>query len=643
MSGTVGGTAALIASHYVTGTTLTFSTNSHAAASATITIPVTGATNYNDYAVVVTITAEDKEIVTISGLTADSDLVYNGMAHLGYTGTVMVSDKKVSTDELIYIYTSTDEGTYNSATAPTDAGSYSLVVSVAETNEDFAGEHEAIDFVIQKVLATVTADNKSKVEGELNPVFTFTSSGFVNGESITGVTFSLTGSTINPEGGTVSGGGNGNYDITYEVGTLTIRPAQEVLVETISAATTAKTGIIASDKTPGEVYNGQKFVSTALMNALNSAIEDAQQQIASGDAPSDDPKNPVLNAITALNNALQAFIDGIQVGTMSNFSGGGGGSSTIAPITQIENGSSTTSSNLNQLIAGSKTLTVVEDKSGAKLVFEPDALKEIVGQSSSEIKVEMKDVSPSHQENLPGKLVFSLTVTSGSGTISNFGSSVTVSLPYTLKEGESADEVTVWYLASDGTMTEIPCTYDKATGLATFKVTHFSLYVVGVDKSWVNPFTDVKESDWFYGSVEFVNRKGLFAGTGTDTFSPNSHMTRAMLWTVLGRLDGQSLSGSGVFEAARSWAMDAGITDGTNPDGSITREQMVTILWRYAGVPKVGADLNKFSDAGSVSSYAADAMAWAVENGIISGANGAIMPQDNATRAQVATILKRYV
>jgi len=242
-------------------------------------------------------------------------------------------------------------------------------------------------------------------------------------------------------------------------------------------------------------------------------------------------------------------------------------------------------------------------------------------------------------------MILSLTVSSGRNAISNFGGKVTVSLPYELKDGERAEDVTVWHLASDGTMTEIPCAYDPVTKLATFKVTHLSHYVVGVAdmKPWVNPFTDVTEKDWFYSAVEFCNRNGLFAGTGTDTFSPNSPMTRAMLWTVLGRLDGQSLSGSGVYDAARNWAMEAGITDGTDPSGNITREQMVAILWRYAGSPKVTGDLSKFPDAGNVANYATDAIAWAVENNIIAGTNGSLMPRDKAARAQVAAILQRFI
>lgn len=318
--------------------------------------------------------------------------------------------------------------------------------------------------------------------------------------------------------------------------------------------------------------------------------------------------------------------------------GGSGGSTPL--VTHINNGGSTTGSNLNRLVSGGKTLTVDSDK-GAKLVFQTEAIKGIVDQTSGNIKVQMKDVSTDHQDSQPGKIVFSLALTSGDKTITDFGGAVTVTLPYTLKSGETAQDVTVWYLASDGTMTEIPCTYDPVTKLATFTVTHFSLYVVGVP--WVNLFTDVSENDWFYNAVKFANQNGLFAGTGVHTFSPKSPMTRAMLWTVLGRLDGQNLSGSGVFDAARSWAMGAGITDGTNPDGSITREQMVTILWRYAGSPKSGGDLSKFSDAGRVAGYAADAMAWAVESGIVAGTNGALLPQDNTTRAQVAAILQRFM
>jgi len=153
----------------------------------------------------------------------------------------------------------------------------------------------------------------------------------------------------------------------------------------------------------------------------------------------------------------------------------------------------------------------------------------------------------------------------------------------------------------------------------------------------------VKESDWFHSAVEFVNRNGFYMGTGANTFTPNGAMTRAMFWTVLGRVNGQTLSGSGVYDAARGWAMSAGITDGTSPYGDISREQIVTIIWRYAGSPKSDGELSAFSDADNVSDYAFDAMVWAVENGIILGNNGRLMPRDNATRVQAAAIIQRFI
>ena len=121
-------------------------------------------------------------------------------------------------------------------------------------------------------------------------------------------------------------------------------------------------------------------------------------------------------------------------------------------------------------------------------------------------------------------------------------------------------------------------------------------------------------------------------------------MTRAMLMTVLARFDGHDTSGGAIwYEKGMEWAKANGVSDGSDPNGSITREQLAAMLWRYAGSPAVGGSLTGFSDAGSVSSYATDAMRWAVSTGIIGGmGSGTLAPQGNATRAQVATILMRF-
>ena len=176
------------------------------------------------------------------------------------------------------------------------------------------------------------------------------------------------------------------------------------------------------------------------------------------------------------------------------------------------------------------------------------------------------------------------------------------------------------------------------------------------------PFTDVHESDWFYDDVVFAYENGLFSGTSDTTFSPNTSMTRAMLVTVLYRLEGQpAVNGrsgfsdvqyNGYYEDAVTWAADNGIVNGTStttfsPNVNVTREQMAAILYRYAQYKKyntaASSSLNGFTDQASVSGYAAASLEWAVAEKLVNGSNGKLMPTGNATRAQVAAILHRFV
>ena len=159
-----------------------------------------------------------------------------------------------------------------------------------------------------------------------------------------------------------------------------------------------------------------------------------------------------------------------------------------------------------------------------------------------------------------------------------------------------------------------------------------------------NAFNDVAAGSWYADAVKNVVNKGLMAGTGKDTFAPDNQVTRAMMWTVLARLDGKDVSGASTWYAkAMTWAIEKGVSDGTFPGNSITREQLATMLWRAAGSPEAKGALTNFNDAASVSSWATQAMTWAVEQGLISGmGDGALNPQGNATRAQLAVILTAY-
>lgn len=176
------------------------------------------------------------------------------------------------------------------------------------------------------------------------------------------------------------------------------------------------------------------------------------------------------------------------------------------------------------------------------------------------------------------------------------------------------------------------------------------------------PFTDVSRTSWFYADAAFVYEKGLFSGTDSSTFSPDASMTRAMLVTVLYRLEGQpAVTGnssfadvkSGVYyERAVIWAAANGIVTGTgsasfSPDAKVTREQLAAILYRYGKYRKLdtsaNAKLNGFSDADNVSGYASAALGWAVAEGLVNGDSGRLTPKGNATRAQVAAIFHRFV
>lgn len=165
-----------------------------------------------------------------------------------------------------------------------------------------------------------------------------------------------------------------------------------------------------------------------------------------------------------------------------------------------------------------------------------------------------------------------------------------------------------------------------------------------VPDGWANPYGDVAANAWYYDAVAYVSASGMMTGTNAAAFSPDAATTRAMIWTVLARLNGQSVDGgSPWYAAAQSWAVSAGVSDGTDPAGNITREALAAMLYRAAGSPAVSGNFLAFSDGDSVSSWAESAMLWATQNGIIGGIDGALTPQGQATRAQVAAMLQRFM
>lgn len=157
-------------------------------------------------------------------------------------------------------------------------------------------------------------------------------------------------------------------------------------------------------------------------------------------------------------------------------------------------------------------------------------------------------------------------------------------------------------------------------------------------------FSDVHAvNHWAEDAIDFVAAREMFNGTTETTFTPNAPTTRAQLMTVLARLDGADTSGSSL-EKGLAWAMKNGISDGTNPSGTISRQQLAVMLWRYAGSPTAEGEELNFTDTEQVSDYAQEAMRWATENGILNGyANGSLNPLGTATRAHVAQMVKNFI
>ena len=160
----------------------------------------------------------------------------------------------------------------------------------------------------------------------------------------------------------------------------------------------------------------------------------------------------------------------------------------------------------------------------------------------------------------------------------------------------------------------------------------------------VLPFVDVKPEAWYYDAVSDVFEQGLMTGKSDTVFGPQDGMTRAMAWTVLGRMSGEELAGGGTpwYQEAQTWAVAESLSDGSAPERTLSREELVTMLWRAEGSPAAEADLSTFTDGETVSDWAVPAVRWAVSEDILKGSNGKLNPSGTASRAEVASLLTRF-
>lgn len=192
---------------------------------------------------------------------------------------------------------------------------------------------------------------------------------------------------------------------------------------------------------------------------------------------------------------------------------------------------------------------------------------------------------------------------------------------------------------ADGTRQILKTSLPTADGVAVSLRDGDTIQLVENSRS----FSDVPGGYWGAEAINFAASREIFSGTSPVSFDPDGAMNRAMIVTVLASLNGVDTSvGQTWYDAGAQWAVANGVSDGANLMDSLTREQLATMLWRYAGSPTADS-LTGYPDGASVSGWATQAMAWAVEQGLISGMDGTLAPQATATRAQVAQILMRFV
>jgi hypothetical protein len=300
----------------------------------------------------------------------------------------------------------------------------------------------------------------------------------------------------------------------------------------------------------------------------------------------------------------------------------------------------------------------------ANMAFDQDTIaawKDLAGDIKLSLgKADQDSQSPEARKIIGNRPVYEFSARGAGGkSITECGGNMTISLPYTKATGENSSNIAIYYLGSNGSPQMVKnCVYNDTKGVITFVTGHFSAYGVGYAEC---EFADTK-NHWAKDSINFVTSRQLFQGTGKDTFSPDIAMTRGMLVTVLGRFSGADAEAGASFSDVSAdaycapyvaWAAENGIVKGIGnnlfaPDDNVTREQMAVILDNYCTFTGIefaspGRAAN-FADSSLISSWAVAGIQNMQKAGLISGKENNIFdPRGNATRAEVSTMLHRFI
>lgn len=562
----------------------------------TVTISVAESTNYNAYEITVTLTGSEKLTPT---LTVNPIVVtYTGseVPASAITGTAKVGDTVVA-------------GTWNwgtGANPPTnvsESGSYDIFFTPTDS-ATYATAYGTVQVTINKATPTGT------------PTYTaITTSGKTLADA------NLQVGSITPDGG----------QVRWDLDPSTVVTANTTYAWTYTPTDTANyknlTGSITlwvQSTNPGGSTGGGSSSSSGSSSSGSTTTDRNPDGSTTTTVTS---PNGTVTETTRYPNGSKEVVETKKDGTVTTTTTDTSGNETKV----VENPNGSTETTISNKDGSSSTTTVSRS-----------------GQVTAEVKLpaSVVDNAGNQAVTLPMPEVPVTSSRAGAPTVTvdlPSGSSTKVEIPV-----KNVTPGTVAILVkADGTESVIKTSVTTADGVAVTLRDGDTVKIVENSKN----FYDVGSSHWAADSIDFATSRELFAGTTETTFNPGGTMTRAMIWTVLARLDDADTTntGSGAWYApGLAWASDNGISDGSNPNGYVSRQQLVTLLYRYAWQngydTSARANLSTFPDNASLESYATDAMAWAVSEGIIGGmGDGTLNPNGNASRAQVAAILQRFV
>lgn len=410
-------------------------------------------------------------------------------------------------------------------------------------------------------------------------------------------------------------------EVTYELGAVSInggyynatKGSAEVkdgkLILPIQAVETKETGSIGSVKVNVSTTNYQDFTLTVNVNAANKSVSSS----GGGGSSSASKTSTTTNADGSVTKT-EIKADGTVIATTTAKDGS---------VTRIEtkpDGSSVT----QRTLADGSTGTVKTDKNGqttAETTLSSKAIED-AKKSGEAVKAPVEVEATRNSDTAP-TVKIELPRNSGETKVEIPVSNVKPGTVAVLVHADGTEEIVKNSLPTeDGIQLTV-------NGGATVKI---------VDNS--KDFADTR-NHWAKDAIDFVSARGLVNGMNDSIYAPNASTTRAQLWTILARQNNADLTGGNTwYEKAQLWSKDKGVSDGANPNGTIDRAQMVTMLWRAAGQPTAGGTAN-FTDV-PADSYYANAVSWAVEGGITTGIGGGRFdPNSTCTRAQIATFLWR--